>query len=116
MNKILMASLLSLISFQSLATFYNGNELNDWNNARKRVLNNSSDAGDLMRAGMYRGFVTATYSAYQNIVICTDDQTTVGQIEDVAGLYLDNHPELRTRVATVLVADSLSIAFPCKKH
>jgi hypothetical protein len=115
MKKIFVASLLTLISFQSTADFYDGNELSDWNNARKRVLNNSSDAGDLMRAGMFRGFVTGTFNAYQNVAVCINGRATVGQIEDVAGLYLDNHPELRTKNATVLVADALSTAFPCKK-
>ncbi|UOY35614.1 hypothetical protein LCD50_13435 [Enterobacter kobei] len=115
MNKLILATMLAVISFQSVAAFYDGNELSQWNNARKRVLNNSSDGGDLMRAGMFRGFVTGTFGAYQNVVVCTDGRSTVGQIEDVVGLYLDNHPELRTRNATVLVADALSVAFPCKK-
>ncbi|WP_410317367.1 Rap1a/Tai family immunity protein [Klebsiella pneumoniae] len=40
---------------------------------------------------------------------------TVGQVEDVVGLYLDNHPELRTKPASELAYKALASAFPCKK-
>ena len=62
-----------------------------------------------------RGFVTATHDAYEKNYICTDSNVTVGQMEDVVGLYVDNHPEKRSSSATFLVSKALIDAFPCQK-
>lgn len=113
--KKIIASLLLAVSLPSYAFFYDGNQLSAWNNARKKALNNNAETVDYLDAGVYRGFVIATYNAFQNTTICPEPGITVGQVEDVVGLYLDNHPELRTKPASELAYKALASAFPCKK-
>ena len=115
MKKILFAALLSSTSFSTIAAFYNGNDLIDWDGSRKRVINESATPNDLVMAGMFRGFVVSTFNATLNTRTCADDKTTINQLEDVVSLYLVNHPELRTKSSSLLAADALSNAFPCKK-
>ena len=115
MKKLFLSFLLLSISFPSLAMFYDGNDLSDWNRSRKKALNETANSLDFLNAGMFRGFVISTFNSFEDVSICTESNATLGQIEDVVGLYIDNHPELRTKSATDLTFTALSQAFPCKK-
>ena len=115
MRKIIALVLLT-VSLPSFALFYDGNQLSEWNKARKKAENSPAREEDYVDAAAFRGFVIGTFNAFQGTAICTEGRITVGQIQDVVSLYIDNHPELRTKSATELTYTALTSAFPCKKN
>ncbi|WP_373879472.1 Rap1a/Tai family immunity protein [Klebsiella variicola] len=115
MKKTLLTLVLTSLSFSSSAYFYDGNKLSEWNNSRKKVNMQRATETDWLQAGIMRGFVMGTFDSADPNVVCSDANVTVGQIEDVVGLYIDNHPEKRTKSAASLSLDALQQAFPCNR-
>ncbi len=103
------------VAHTSLAAFYNGNDLAEWNQAREVTKQHRPGGSDFLSTGMMRGYVTGVHDTYEGTVICAPPEATIGQMEDIVGRFVENHPEIRTQTATDLVLTALSAAFPCKK-
>lgn len=102
-------------SHATLAAFFNGNDLAEWNQAREATKQQRGGGSDFLSTGMMRGYVTGVHDTYEGTVICSPPETTVGQMEDIVGLFIEQHPEIRTQAAPDLILTALSTAFPCKK-
>lgn len=109
-----IASLLLVVSLPSFAGFYDGNDLSEWSKSRKKADNNTALQEDYVNAAAFRGFVTATFNAFQGDTICAQGRITAGQVQDVVSLYIESHPELSARSASELTYVALTTAFPCQ--
>lgn len=117
MYKLTFAALaVSLITHgsSSLAgSFVNGNGLLEMCTVDRE------DALYFQKVARCSGYVAGIADALANNPVnryraCLPKQATVGQITDVVKLQLERHPELRHMAAAGLVAEALSIAFPCR--
>lgn len=61
------------------------------------------------------GYVVGVFDAHQHINHCPPDggNVTVGQVTDIAKLYLQQNPAVRHRTADVLLRDVFRNLWPC---
>jgi hypothetical protein len=102
-----------LVSSPGLAYFYSGNQLVGWMREYERF-----DRGDLkadhVLVRSYMSFVAGVHDTGDEILFCTPQQTTVGQVCAVVAKYLQANPERWDKSANFLVLDALTGAFPCQ--
>jgi hypothetical protein len=68
----------------------------------------------LFKQGNCFGYILGVADALRPaVVFCIPSGTTVGQIVDVAKLYLIEHPEARKKLAPHFVVSALAEKFPC---
>lgn len=99
---------------QAVAGFMTGNELVE--NMRE---SDKADAGDrtanFMKSAYYSGYIMGVSDVLNHMLFDLPPRVTVGQICSVVAKYLKNHPERWNELASELVMDALSEAFPLKK-
>ncbi|MDY0282351.1 MAG: Rap1a/Tai family immunity protein [Salinivirgaceae bacterium] len=115
MRFIMLILCLLLVSSNSYAYFQDGNDLvgdmREWKNA-----NNKSPNTNYTAATGYSSYVRAIYDVLElNKIICTSNNTTVGQVNAVVAKFLDANPERWSEPAYFLVSDALKPVFPCGK-
>jgi hypothetical protein len=69
-------------------------------------------------AGMCVGYVEGVYEALTDSgtqTVCPNNKVTVEQFADIVTKFLTEHPEIRDKHATVLIAVILEDNFPCPK-
>lgn len=110
---VLMAAL--MVSFGAQSSFVDGNQLKTWHNEKVRYDSGSRDQLDYFAIGQDFGYVTGVVDALSDIYFCPDSNVTKGQLLDIVGKYLADHPEDRAQPANVLIVSALSKVFPCKK-
>lgn len=66
-------------------------------------------------SGYYLGYVTGAVDMGNNILFCLPSGVTVGQLADLVGRYLADHPERRHASGAWLITEALSEHYPCKK-
>jgi hypothetical protein len=61
------------------------------------------------------GYVTGVFDAYQHISHClpSNVNVTIGQVTDIARMYLQNNPSIRHKTADVLLRDAFKAIWPC---
>jgi hypothetical protein len=61
------------------------------------------------------GYVTGVFDAHQHINHCLPNgiNVTIGQVTDMAKLYLQQNPAIRHRTADVLLRDAFRNVWPC---
>lgn len=105
-----------LVSFNSFANFYDGNDLRKWSMAlTKSNLGNSLTSSEEADGSMFQGYVAGIYELGEGEYFCTPDRTRLIQLTDAVTNYINKHPELRNLPASNLTAKALMDVFPCKK-
>lgn len=101
MRSIVIAILLSAsCAAHAEGQFYSGNQLYE-------ILLQGNRA-------FFNGYVAGAHDAARiQGFFCSPPSATLGQIADVAGLFLVEHPELRHRDADVLINLALRQQWPC---
>jgi len=87
------------------AEFYTGNEL------LQRLQSDSN-----IEKAVALGFVGGVADAWDRILFCPPDGSTVGQARDIALRHLVINPAKRHQAAAGLVADALMEAWPCQQQ
>jgi hypothetical protein len=61
------------------------------------------------------GYVVGVFDAHQHINHClpANVNVTIGQVTDIAKMYLQNNPAIRHRTADVLLRDAFRNIWPC---
>ena len=61
------------------------------------------------------GYVTGVFDAHQHISHClpSNVNVTIGQVTDIARMYLQNNPSIRHKTADVLLRDAFRAIWPC---
>jgi hypothetical protein len=61
------------------------------------------------------GYVTGVFDAHQHINHCLPAgvNVTIGQVTDIARMYLQNNPAIRHKTADVLLRDAFRNLWPC---
>lgn len=103
MNKLLL--LLLLGSGGVRAEFWDGNRLYSHQTA--------SSVYDQMLA---LGYVMGVADALAGVRICSPENATAGQKDDVVKKYLREHPALRHHTADSLVVRALERVWPCQER
>jgi len=103
MKKLLI--LLAVVWSPVRAEFYSGNEL------LQRL---QSDSG--IEKAVALGFVGGVADAWDRILFCPPENSTVGQARDIALRHLLINPARRHHAAAGLVADALMEAWPCPQQ
>ena len=116
MKKVLLVIALMLMSCQAVyaSPTTTGNEfVNEWKECKK------ADAGQpysFIDVGIYGGYVSGIAQAGQFIGwFSYPDGTTHGQLNNVVGKWIDDHPERWTDSPLVIVTTALRKAFPLPK-
>ncbi|WP_273802151.1 Rap1a/Tai family immunity protein [Proteus vulgaris] len=92
------------------------NSVHEYNQARDRLMNDTMlDATDIVKSGMYSGYIAGTLDLGSGILFCPPRNVTLNQAMDVAAKHLKNSPEARDKQASHLVVDSFINAWPCQK-
>ncbi|WP_193143507.1 Rap1a/Tai family immunity protein [Enterobacter hormaechei] len=104
-----------IISFDSMADYYGGNDIAKWSDSRLKAKAGTADNMDYVNVATLRGLVIGVHDAFEGSSICSPQGATNGQIVDTVTLYVSNHPEKRTDNASLLAYEALSNAYPCKK-
>jgi hypothetical protein len=74
------------------------------------------DSRDGFEHGLAYGYIEATSDLARDLkMICTPPRVTYGQMLDIVGKFLNDHPERRHERKPDLVLDALIAAFPCKR-
>jgi hypothetical protein len=112
-GKLVAAGLLCA-AMNAQAGFFDGNSLardmQEWEKyERKDPLANN------LVAGVFMGYVAGVADAYDEIIICPPDNSTVRQLSGVVAEFLKLNPHLLAEPAEVLVKDALLKSFPCRK-
>ena len=61
------------------------------------------------------GYVTGVFDAHQHINHCPPGHVnlTIGQVTDIARMYLQQNPAIRHKTADVLLRDAFRAIWPC---
>ena len=64
------------------------------------------------------GYVTGVFDAHQHINHCLPAgvNVTIGQVTDIAKMYLQNNPAIRHKTADVLLRDAFRNLWPCQNR
>jgi len=95
--------------------FMTGNKIYENYLARKKEVKTNLDFSN---AAFFLGFTAAVADCFNSLFFdlpSGETGVTVGQIADVFGKYLENHPELRHLPAVELCKEALREAFPKRK-
>ncbi|MFJ5427691.1 Rap1a/Tai family immunity protein [Pectobacterium actinidiae] len=116
MKKLLLLGLLGL-PFTVSANFYDGNDLNQWAESHNRAGLGTATDSDYLNRRQLMGYVAGVFEFGNGTLFCIPPtgSFTVGQVSDVVGKYVMNHPENRSQSALDVSIQALSQAFPCKK-
>lgn len=106
---IVAATILSGFSFSCLAEDNDGNKLYD------EYKHYSSEGDVSFSTGLYIGYVKGVAEAGGDVMFCIPKGVQFGQIMDIVGQYLEQHPERRHMRALYIVTIALDKAFPCAK-
>ena len=96
------------------AQFFDGNKIYDYWKSFNLPTDQKTDT-DMYKAAYFMGYVTAVYDSSANLIIKDTEGVTVQQLCDIAGKYLDDHPEKRHESAFTLILAALRDAFPLKQ-
>ena len=112
-GKLVAAGLLCA-AMNAQAGFFDGNSLardmQEWEKyERKDPLANN------LVAGVFMGYVAGVADAYDEIIICPPDNSTVRQLSGVVAAFLKGNAPRWAEPADVLVKEALLQSFPCKK-
>jgi redox-sensitive bicupin YhaK (pirin superfamily) len=66
-------------------------------------------------SGVFMGYAAGVADAYDEIIVCPPDNSTVRQLSGVVAAFLKANPARWAEPADVLVKDALTQSFPCKK-
>ncbi|HEQ1856751.1 TPA: hypothetical protein VEO38_000247 [Providencia alcalifaciens] len=115
MKKLLLLLLLPM-PLAAQTYLWDGNSVHEYNQARERLMNGTLlDANDVVKSGMYSGYIAGTFDLGSGILFCPPRNVTLNQAMDVAAKRLKNSPEARNKQASHLVVDSFISAWPCPK-
>jgi hypothetical protein len=108
--------LLLAVSFNASALVGTGNELIDQARAYLRYVENpKSPDVDLAGSAYWQGLVTGLAEGYGDHsyigAVCYPEGATAGQLSEMAARYLVDHPEERTKNASILVYSSHVLGF-----
>lgn len=106
-RKVIIGIVVLLMTGTIHATFQNGNKLYGFYQDYKK------ESGSF-NAGVYGGYVIGVADAFDDVTFSIPSYATQGQILDVVGKYLENHPEVRHNSAFIIVSDALAKVFPLK--
>ena len=112
MGGLVWLALIVLFS-EANGQFKSGNELYQYYLKYKAV-----KVEGAFESGFFMGYCTAVADILDKIIFdipTGETGVTIGQVVDIFGKYLENHPELRHLSASKLCADALKEAFPKKK-
>jgi len=108
----------------AFADYFNGNTLYEWCSTEPSdphfQQNQSWCIGyiagvvDGIKTGNVFGQVIAGSTAETTDLICMPAEVTLGQVQEVATLYLKNNPATRHDFASVQVLKAVMDAWPCK--
>ena len=107
----LLPALLLIAALPSHAGFDTGNRLHE-----------DCRASNYFNRGYCGGYVVGIVDTIESLqargvlpadALCIPDDVTKGQLVDVVGKYLADHPERRNAEAGGLVPEALGKAFPC---
>ncbi|HCR0802749.1 Rap1a/Tai family immunity protein [Enterobacter roggenkampii] len=115
MKNYAIAIALAVASFSAYADYYGGNDIAEWSNSRLKIKAGTASDIDYVNSGIMRGLAIGIHDAFEGSSICTPAGATNGQIVDTVSVYIANHPEMRTKNASLLAYEALSSAYPCKK-
>jgi hypothetical protein len=101
----LLKFLFLIMSFSASADFFTGNNLNNY------IKNTESN----FKQGLFSGYVIGVVDTGNDILFCTPNGATAGQLSAVVKKYLQQNPELWNKGASELVINSLAKAYPCPK-
>jgi len=95
----------AILSLPAQAFMISGNILHD--SFQKSETNSVAN-------GFVKGYVAGVYDSYDKM-ICAPSTVNLGQITEMVGKYLEFSPSIRHLPADVIIAEMLSLAFPCNK-
>lgn len=110
----LVAAVLLCAAMNVQAGFFDGNSLakdmQEWEKyERKDPLANN------LVSGVFMGYVAGVADAYDEIIVCPPENSTVRQLSGVVAAFLKANQARWTEPADALVKDALTQSFPCKK-
>ncbi len=115
MKKLLLLLLIPMPLFAQ-NYLWGGNSVHEYSQARERLMNDTLlDANDVVKSGMYSGYIAGTFDLGSGILFCPPRSVTLNQAMDVAAKHLKNSPEARNKQASHQVVDSFISAWPCPK-
>lgn len=100
--------------------FQTGKELHDWSLAYQRTENNSARGRDYYSASTYLGYIVGAIDGYSYglvqqgvpVPFYVPPQVTMTEICAVIGKYLDDHPQLWSYPAGVIILDAIVTSYP----
>jgi len=78
----------------------------------------TEDADSTVDFGEYvlgLGYILGVFDSYQGLYYCAPRGITRGQVRDVALKYLQTHPEMLHKRASILLLEAFTEAFPMKQ-
>ncbi|MEV4782112.1 Rap1a/Tai family immunity protein [Burkholderia sp. LMU1-1-1.1] len=105
---------ISLCSSTAQAGYVTGFDLNTWGAANERIEAGRAINDDHATNNKFYGYVMGVHDALDGIVFCSPNNAKAGQILAVVKKYLQQHPELWSKEASLLAASALKEAFACK--
>ena len=99
----------------SYAEFLSGDELFEYFDALNRTSTEKPRDGDWQKVGMLQGFMMGVSDSKRGAAFCAPKGTSLVQLINITGEYLDKHPEFWDRPAADITVKALSSAFPCKQ-
>ncbi|MFM5007340.1 MULTISPECIES: Rap1a/Tai family immunity protein [Aeromonas] len=103
----IFALLTLMMTFSASAVFTSGNDL-------KSYMDEDDNGGSFL-GGVYSGYVIGVHDAFDDVLFCTPENVTKGQVKAVISKYLKANPEQWNKSADSIVIEALRGAFPCKK-
>lgn len=71
--------------------------------------------GDAMDRVHGYGYVSGVYDVMKNVMFCPPTNVTVGQVNDMVKIFLEQNPQHRSLIGDEIVVHVLKTAWPCKK-
>ncbi|MEY0663901.1 Rap1a/Tai family immunity protein [Providencia rettgeri] len=113
MKKYLLA-LATMIPMCASAVYYSGNELYGLSKSYDNVINKqSSEVSDLIKFGLYTGYVAGTVDSLNGVKFCLDDKTKQVEATDVVYVFLRDNQDRLKYSAPILISDALNRFAPC---
>lgn len=96
------------------AVYYSGEELYGLSKSYDNVINKqSSEVSDLIKFGLYTGYVAGTVDSLNGVKFCLDEKTKQVEATDVIYMFLRDNQDKLKYSAPILISDALNRYSPC---